>query len=453
MKHLLILLAASLTFQASAQFQIGHTTITFNDPARTGGFGSGGGAGRQIQTEIYYPATVAGNNVTAATGEFPVIVFGHGFAMSWDAYQNIWEHYAPLGYILAFPRTEGSLIPSPSHSEFGQDLRLVEQRMQSENNLASSLLYQKIHPNSAIIGHSMGGGATILAGENNNNIKTIVGLAPAETTPSAITAAVNVSVPSLIFSGGQDGVTPAVDHHIPIYTNLGSACKSFVNVVGGAHCYFANSNFNCDFGESSSSTGISISRAEQQSRTFSLLDPWLEYTLKENCSAYNTFLNLSSATPTILLTQTTCSVNPIPSINEAAGVLTSSTTGITYQWSLNGVEIIGANSISYTPQTNGDYTIEVTYENICSETSLPFTITGLGTDNLFDFEYKIYPNPASDFIYVTNNSTEMLEVAIYALSGTLVSTQVVLTSVNLKDLDKGIYLIKIKNITYRVIKE
>ncbi|MDG0973711.1 MAG: hypothetical protein P8O07_06080, partial [Crocinitomicaceae bacterium] len=43
--------------------QVGTTTITFNDPARTGGFGSGGGAGRQIQTEIYYPATTAGTDV------------------------------------------------------------------------------------------------------------------------------------------------------------------------------------------------------------------------------------------------------------------------------------------------------------------------------------------------------------------------------------------------------
>jgi len=73
-----------------AQFSIGHTTITFNDPNRTGGFGSGGGAGRQIQTEIYYPAAMAGDNVPVSVGEFPVVVIGHGFVMSWDAYANIW---------------------------------------------------------------------------------------------------------------------------------------------------------------------------------------------------------------------------------------------------------------------------------------------------------------------------------------------------------------------------
>ena len=55
-----------------SQFNIGHTTITFNDPSRTGGYGSGGGAGRQIQTEIYYPAAIADGSVSA--GASPTIV-------------------------------------------------------------------------------------------------------------------------------------------------------------------------------------------------------------------------------------------------------------------------------------------------------------------------------------------------------------------------------------------
>ena len=188
-----------IAFCSFSQYQIGHTTITFNDPARTGGFGSGGGSGRQIQTEIYYPATTAGENTAVASGDFPIIVFGHGFAMSWDAYTNIWEHYASKGYILAFPRTEGSLFPAPSHGDFGLDINIVETRMQAEDVLATSLFYQKINGNSALMGHSMGGGATILAASTNTSIKAIVGLAPAETNPSAIAAASNVTVPAIIF--------------------------------------------------------------------------------------------------------------------------------------------------------------------------------------------------------------------------------------------------------------
>ena len=309
MKNLFLTIIAisCLFFGLNAQFQIGHTTFTFNDVNRTGGFGSGGGSGRQIQTEIYYPASAAGDNVSLANGNFPVIVFGHGFAMSWDAYTNIWEHYIPLGYIIAFPRTEGGLLIPPSHNDFAQDLNVVEQRMLAENASAQSLFYQKINGNTAIMGHSMGGGAAILAAANNTSIKTIVGLAPAETNPSAISAALNVTVPSLIFSGENDGVTPPDEHHIPIYNSLNSSCKSFVTILGGGHCYFANSNFNCDFGEATSSTGISISRIQQQNLTYSVLDLWFDYKLNNNATAGSNFSALMSAPISGITTLTNCS--------------------------------------------------------------------------------------------------------------------------------------------------
>ena len=111
---LLILFCNNLIAQ---HFQVGHTTITLIDTSRSS---------RAIPTEIYYPADVAGNNVpfTIATNDkFPVISFGHGFVMTWDAYQNIWDAVVPEGFIIAFPKTEGSL--SPSHAEFGKDIAFV----------------------------------------------------------------------------------------------------------------------------------------------------------------------------------------------------------------------------------------------------------------------------------------------------------------------------------------
>jgi hypothetical protein len=154
MKRLLLLISCCFSISVFAQYQIGHTTITFNDPARTGGFGSGGGAGRQIQTEIYYPANSAGDNVAVASGQFPVITFGHGFAMSWDAYTNIWQRYVARGFILAFPRTEGGLIPGPSHGDFGMDLKQVSDKMLALNSSGSSIFNGKILQKAAIISSS-----------------------------------------------------------------------------------------------------------------------------------------------------------------------------------------------------------------------------------------------------------------------------------------------------------
>ena len=204
----------------SAQnFAVGHTTVTFNDPNRTGGFGSGGGTGRQIQTEVYYPANSAGTNTSPVADSFPVIVFGHGFMMVWSAYQNIWEHLVPKGYVLVFPRTEGL----PSHDEFALDPALCVTAMQGLNADPASLFYQPLTHKTAIMGHSLGGGATMLAAQTNANIETIIGLAPAETSPSAITAASQITVPALVLSGSADGVTPPASHHLPIYQGLNSS--------------------------------------------------------------------------------------------------------------------------------------------------------------------------------------------------------------------------------------
>ena len=82
-------------------YQIGHTTLTFVDASRSN---------RSIATEIYYPADVAGDNVAVTSQnatQFPSLVFGHGFVMTWDAYQNFWNALVPNGYIIAFPKTEG----------------------------------------------------------------------------------------------------------------------------------------------------------------------------------------------------------------------------------------------------------------------------------------------------------------------------------------------------------
>ena len=81
-------------FISKAQpYAIGHTTITFVDASRNN---------RNIATEIYYPANVAGNNVGVATTSelFPVLSFGHGFLMGYDAYQNFWETLVPNGFVI-----------------------------------------------------------------------------------------------------------------------------------------------------------------------------------------------------------------------------------------------------------------------------------------------------------------------------------------------------------------
>lgn len=433
-----------------AQHQIGHMTITFQDANR---------GNRNIETEIYYPAHTAGNNTPAVQDTFPVIIFGHGFVMAWDAYENVWEEFVPQGYIIAFPRTEGSII-STNHQAFGWDLQYLVTQIQAEGINSNSILYNVVAPETALMGHSMGGGAAFLAADSlasngNVNLKTLVGLAPAESTTngvSSINSAKSVTVPSLIFSGSQDGVTPPVNHHIPMYDSLASSCKTFVDIIGGGHCYFANSNFNCDFGESTSSVGISITRTEQHDVYFDFLGLWLDYTLKYNCNAFDEF-NDSLANSTRVNHNQACVLNPTPSIIDNMGTLTSSVTGVSYLWYLNGSPIPNSNQVSITPSQPGSYKVEVFFTNGCSEISLSYNVVATDLIEYKAKEFVIYPNPAKTTITISGIA-EINQLEIYNCLGQQMEIHLLDNKMlNIADYPKGVYLFKVNYQIKRVIVE
>jgi pimeloyl-ACP methyl ester carboxylesterase len=276
---LVVLFSVQLGF--SQLYQIGHTTVNFTDTSR---------GNRVIATEIYYPADVAGDNVamtTSTTDAFPVLCFGHGFVMTWDAYQNYWNFLVPNGYIMAFPKTEGSI--APSHLDYGKDLSFVLDQLTVLGNTPTSVFYNRISPMNAVMGHSMGGGASFLAAQLNTTIKALVNFAPAETNPSAIQATASIQIPALIFSGGNDCVTPPNTNQIPMYNGLLSNCKTLITILGGSHCQMANTNFLCSVGESSCSPQPTITRTAQQNNINTYLLPWLDFQLKGNCEQGNAF--------------------------------------------------------------------------------------------------------------------------------------------------------------------
>lgn len=366
MKQLLVpLTIASFSLSSLAQnYPVGHRTITYNDPARSN---------RAIECEIYYPGVSAGDNVATENGAFPIIVFGHGFAMQTGAYPNFWNEFVPDGYIMVFPTTEGSFL-SPNHGEFGADLQFLVNEMQAENSNNSSPFFQHVAPRSAIMGHSMGGGATILGASGFSDVDCIVGLAPAETDPSAITAAANVSAPALILSGSSDGVTPPDDHHIPIYNALGSSCKYFVSIENGSHCHFASNTVTCTLGEIIPG---SLPAEDQRQVSYAVLHPWFDYFLQDECSSWNDF-QTALVTETNLGTINSSCANDAPVITENNGTLESTSTS-NYQWYLNGSEINGATQQTYDYTLSGTYQVGTTILGSCPTLSneIVITITGI----------------------------------------------------------------------------
>lgn len=261
----------------SQPYQVGHMTMTFTDSSRND---------RQIPVEVYYPALIAGEEVPVAPGQFPVLSFGHGFVMDVGSYSNFSDLLVPAGYIFLLSNTETGI--SPSHENFRLDLAFLVHVFRQEGADPGSLFFGSVSPENAVMGHSMGGGASMLAAAGDTIVRAVANFAAANTTPSAISAATAITVPVLLFSTSGDCVTPPSEHQVPMYDSLASDCKTLISITGGGHCYFANDNFLCTFGENSCGPEITITREPQQDATFDFLLPWLNYFLKGNQAAWVT---------------------------------------------------------------------------------------------------------------------------------------------------------------------
>lgn len=271
-----LLFSMLVSFSIAQPFAIGYTNANFEDASR---------ADRPVPTEIHYPTTVAGQDVAVQGTNLPVVVVGHGFVMGIGAYLNIVNELVPNGYIVALVDTETGL---PDHEAFGQDLEFAIAEIQALG-VNPSIFQGKIGPNAALMGHSMGGGASFLAAPTAN-ITCMATMAPAETTPSAIAAAANITVPSLIFAAEDDCVASIADHQQPMYDALGTDCKTMVEVLGGSHCKFAESNLACTTGELLCMG--SVAREDQHTIMFDFLHPFFDAHLKGNSASLTVFNDL-----------------------------------------------------------------------------------------------------------------------------------------------------------------
>jgi dienelactone hydrolase len=416
MKKIILLITTCFTLICQAQtFPVGHMSINFKDASRTGGYSiSGGitmpGTGRNIGTEVYYPATVAGNNTTVANGQFPIVVFGHGFAMTWDSYDNIYNRLAALGYIVLLPRTESSIFPTPNHANFGEDLKLLASQGLLLNSTSTptalATFNGKVLQKSAIGGHSMGAGCSFIAAQNNTTVTCIFNLAAATSNTAGISSVAGaslVTVPLLMISGEKDNVadTTVQNSH---YTPTASSIKFHSIIKDVTHCDFGNgTSGTCTIGQAACS-GAGCN-ATLFARYMSYIEPFLANQLKNDCVAGNTFMTLI--------------LNP-------------------------SADRVGR-------KVNGDIACAVTGINTLSQSS----------------NFNVFPNPTEGTLKITyalENKTEV-QFDLYDLSGRLVlqskdqpsKTHSLFHDINLENIENGIYTLVVRsdnnNKAFKIIKK
>lgn len=78
----------------TAKIEVGETTLRFVDPVRTVTFG-GRTVARRVDAIVRYPI--------GPGGRFPLIVFGHGFAVTPTPYSDLLDAWTKAGYVVAAP--------------------------------------------------------------------------------------------------------------------------------------------------------------------------------------------------------------------------------------------------------------------------------------------------------------------------------------------------------------
>ena len=217
--------------------------------------------GGSFNALLFYPASGSGQGATyeASGAPYPAISFGHGWITAVTRYQSTLEHLASWGYFVIASKSYGGLFPD--HSAFADDLRWCLTYLEDQNANPGSWLYQQVDTAAfGVSGHSMGGGASILAAERDNRIRIVANMAAAETNPSAIAAIAGVQVPVFLIAGDEDSIAPPSGHTIPMY-DAAFAPRRVPLLDGGWHCGFLDSSFfGCDSGSLPRETQLALTR-------------------------------------------------------------------------------------------------------------------------------------------------------------------------------------------------
>ncbi|KAA3608713.1 MAG: hypothetical protein DWQ01_11455 [Planctomycetota bacterium] len=151
-------------------FPAGWRDVGFQDQQ----FGRGWVTGR-----VFYPATVAGENVPAdpTSGPFPLVAFQHGWLGSPDSYDLLCQHLASWGFVVASIGTETGLFGTMKREALDSQALLHWTDGESQNP-ASWLAGMCWDGDWAASGHSMGGGALMYLVGYEPRVRTFVALQP-----------------------------------------------------------------------------------------------------------------------------------------------------------------------------------------------------------------------------------------------------------------------------------
>jgi len=168
--------AAPSPAAAHAPFAVGLRVLRLVDNSRTMQLPEGGSEPRTLVTYVRYPAQgPAGatdlRNAPALTGQgpFPLVVFGHGFAVTPGIYSRLLQSWARAGYVVAapaFPLENADAPGGPNESDLTNqpaDIRFVITQLLEAGSAGTGPLAGVVDPSEIAVSGQSDGGDTALA--------------------------------------------------------------------------------------------------------------------------------------------------------------------------------------------------------------------------------------------------------------------------------------------------
>jgi dienelactone hydrolase len=159
-----------------SSFAVGLRLLRLIDTSRTIEHPNGTGEPRTLLTEVRYPALGAPDRTdllnapaARADGPFPLVIFGHGFAVTPLLYARLLQSWARAGYVVVapvFPLENANAPGGPDESDLVNqpaDMRFVISRMLAASSVGSGPLAGLLDPTRIAVTGQSDGGDTALA--------------------------------------------------------------------------------------------------------------------------------------------------------------------------------------------------------------------------------------------------------------------------------------------------
>lgn len=193
-------------------FAVSQTTVS----SLVSGFGGG---------TIYYPTSTA-------EGTFGAVAISPGFTATQSSIAWLGPRLASQGFVVITIDTN-SIYDQPASR--GDQLRAALSYLTSSSSVRTRIDASRL----AVAGHSMGGGGSLEAAQDQPTLQAAIPLAPWNTQKTWS----SLRVPTFIIGGEADTVAPVSSHSEPFYNSIpASAEKAYMELDGASHFFPNTSN-------------------------------------------------------------------------------------------------------------------------------------------------------------------------------------------------------------------